>query len=79
MRLFISAKPKSKRTYVKATDDTHFVVAVGEPPDRGAANDAIIHALAAHLGVSRSRLHIIAGISSRKKIIELAPANRKNT
>lgn len=71
MRLFISAKPKSKRAYVKATDDTHLIVAVHEPPDKDAANEAIIDALAKHLGVSHSRLRIISGISSRKKVVEL--------
>ena len=72
MRLFISAKPKSKRTYVKATDDTHFVIAVHEPPDKGAANDAIIHALATFIGIIPARLHIVSGISSRRKIIEMS-------
>ena len=41
MILYVKAKPKSKKEFIKQIDETHFVVAVHEPPEDGKANEAI--------------------------------------
>ena len=71
MKLFITAKPRAKEDNVKKINDTHFVVAVKEPPTQGRANRAIIKTLAEFLNTSPSRLNIIFGHTSRQKIIEI--------
>lgn len=64
MKLYISAKPRAKEEKVKKINETHFRVAVNEPPVQGRANMAIIRVLADFLNVAPSRLKIIAGHTS---------------
>lgn len=71
MKLFVTAKPKSKTTYVKQIDKEHFIVAVKEAAEDGKANDAVIRALADFLQIEPYQLSITSGFASRKKIIEI--------
>lgn len=70
MKLFVTAKPSAKEDSVKKIDDTHFVVAVREPPVQGRANRAIIKALADFLNIAASRLNIVSGHTSKQKVLE---------
>ena len=72
MKLFITAKPRAKEESVEKIDDTHFVVAVKEPPIQGRANAAIINALADFLHIAPTRLSIVSGYTRRKKVIEVS-------
>jgi hypothetical protein len=71
MRLFITAKPGSKEAKIEQIDDTHFVVAVRERPVAGKANVAIVKALAEYFGQAPSLVRIVAGHTSRQKIVEV--------
>jgi uncharacterized protein (TIGR00251 family) len=71
MRIFVRAKPGAKVEKVEKIDDSHFLVAVVQPPIKGKANQAIIKALAEHFGVSPSRVTIVSGHASRQKTIEI--------
>ncbi len=71
MKIFVKAKPRSKETRVEKIDETHFVVAVKEPPVEGKANRAILEALALYFSLPVSRLKIVSGYTSREKVIEL--------
>ena len=51
MKIFVKAKPNAKVERVEKIDETHFVVAVKEPPLRGKANAAIVSALAEYFGI----------------------------
>lgn len=73
MKIFVKAKPRSKEERVEKIDDTHFIVAVKEPPVQGRANAAIIRALAGYLGVSVSSVRITSGFFSKEKIFSLDP------
>jgi hypothetical protein len=46
-------------------------VRVAEAPTDGAANDAVVKLLAKALGVSRSELSIISGVTSRHKRVAI--------
>lgn len=46
-------------------------VFVSAPPVDGAANDAVCSVVAKELGVSRSKVQIVSGISSRNKVLEV--------
>jgi uncharacterized protein YggU (UPF0235/DUF167 family) len=46
-------------------------VRVAARPERGRANDALLDFLAEVLGVSRSRLTLVAGASSRDKVVQV--------
>ena len=71
MKLFVTAKPKFKKVYVKQIDKENFVVAVKEVAEDGKANDAVIRALAEHLQIEPYQLRISSGHNARKKIIEI--------
>lgn len=72
MKIFIRAKPKSKREYVKKVDNTHYIVAVKEPPVSGKANQAIIKSLAEYFHKPSSQINILHGETSKQKIIEIS-------
>lgn len=71
MKIFVKAKPLSKKENVKKIDEGHFVVAVKEPPKDGKANKAIIKALAEYFNVVPSSINLISGFSSRDKTFEI--------
>jgi len=71
MKIFVKAKPSSKKESVDAVDESHFIIAVKEPPREGKANIAIAEALGAHFHIPFSRIRLISGFSSREKVFEL--------
>ncbi len=46
-------------------------IRVAAAPERGRANDEVITVVAAALAISRSAVQLVAGASSRDKIVEL--------
>jgi hypothetical protein len=44
---------------------------VTAPPVDGAANDALIRMIAGELGVSKSRVRLVAGAANRSKVLEI--------
>lgn len=71
MKIYIKAKPKSKREYIKKIDDTHYTIAVKEPPIMGRANQAIIKAMAKYFDKPSFQINIISGEKSKQKIISI--------
>ena len=69
MKIYIIAKAGSRKEFVKQVDETHFTVAVHEPPIDGKANLAIIKALAEYFQKSPSQLEIISGETAKRKTI----------
>lgn len=47
-------------------------VSVAAPPDKGKANEALVRLIATRLGVTRASVSIVAGASSRDKVVEVA-------
>jgi len=71
MKIFVKAKPNAKEEFVKRIDETHFVVAVKEPPVKGKANQAIARALADFFDIPVSSIKLKAGFSNNQKIFEI--------
>ena len=69
MELFVRVKPGSRKgPLVEALEDDPFAswaVYVQERAVDGQANDGVIEAIASHFGVSKSKVTIISGHSSR--------------
>jgi len=63
---YVTVKPKSPRTEVRRNAEG-VLIRVAAPPVEGAANIAAMQALAAALGVPKSRVEITAGATSRLK------------
>lgn len=71
MKIFVKAKPNSKKDFVEKVSENNFIVAVKEPPIDGKANQAILKAIAKHLNIPLSQVSIISGHKSRGKVIEV--------
>ena len=71
MRIFVKARPGSHKECIEKIDDTHFVVAVREPPEKGLANRVIRKVLADFLGVGLARVTQLSGFSSRQKVFSV--------
>ncbi len=71
MKIFVKAKPNAREAKIEKIDETHFLIAVKEPPIQGKANAAITQALAEYFNVPHAHIRIIAGYTSREKIIEI--------
>lgn len=70
MRIQVKAHPRSKKEEVLKKGDTLYEVWVKEAPEDGKANEAILRALARHLGVPRLELSLMAGASSKNKWVQ---------
>ena len=67
----IRVQPKSSRNQVDGFQDGALRARVTAAPTEGQANAAVIAILAKTLGVSKSRLEIIRGYSSRDKVVSV--------
>ena len=67
----VKAHPKAKSNRVEERSPGRFEIWTTAAPDRGAANDAIIRQLAAHLGIAPARLTLKRGATSRAKFFRL--------
>lgn len=73
MKIRVRVYPGAPREAIKEEGmldgDRMFRVWVGEPPVRGLANQAVILLLARHLNVAEAKIKIVAGHTSRNKVI----------
>jgi len=70
-KVSLTVKPNARHASVERISDAEFRVAVRAPAQEGAANRAVIEALAEFLAVPKSTIRIVRGQSSRKKLIEI--------
>lgn len=72
VRFSVRVQPRSSRTGVEGVHGDALKVRVNAPPVDGAANEAVVEVLAEALGVPRRAVRIVAGDSSRTKVVEVA-------
>lgn len=68
--------PRASRTRIGPVVGERLRVAVTSPPVDGAANAAVIDALADAFGVRRSAIEIVRGERGRRKTVSIAGATR---
>lgn len=71
MKHTITVKTQAKKNSVEEAADGSLRVFVKAPPHEGRANEAVIETLAAHFGVPKSRVTIVGGFTSKKKIVKI--------
>jgi uncharacterized protein YggU (UPF0235/DUF167 family) len=72
LRLSVHAHPGARQERVELVDPTTLAVWVRARPVEGQANAAIEQAIAAALHLRPREVKIVAGSSSRRKIVEIA-------
>ena len=71
MRLRLRVRAGARENAVLGLHAGAFKVSVTAAPERGRANRAVIELLAETLGIPASALRIVAGETSRDKIVEI--------
>ena len=70
--LAVRVTPRASRNeIVELLDDGTIKVRIAAPPSDNEANETLIDFLAEVLGVPKSRLDIVAGVSGRDKLISI--------
>lgn len=70
IRFRVRVSPGAKRAGMGGVHDGSLKIAVTQPPENGKANQAVIHAIAKRLGVSKSSVTVVSGLSSRVKTLQ---------
>jgi uncharacterized protein len=63
----VYVQPGAARERLCGEHDGRLKVAVHAAPEKGKANKAVCRLLADSVGVSKSRVHVVAGLTSRQK------------
>ena len=67
----VTVKPNARHIGVEKISESEFRVAVRAPAQDGAANRAVIEALAEFFAIPKSSLRIVRGLSARIKLVEI--------
>jgi len=70
-RLRLRVSPRAKRNAVMGLRGDVLKVSVTAVPERGKANDAVVALLAETLGVAPSSIEIVAGSTSKDKVVSI--------
>ena len=70
-RIWVIVKPQAKKQQLTRLPDGSYQASVHAPAQDGKANQALIELLAREFSVAKSRIAIVRGAASRKKLIEL--------
>ncbi len=71
MKITVRVKPGSRKGPLVEADGDAYTVYVQQRAVDGQANDGVVALLAKHFGVSKSRIDIIRGHSSRIKVVSI--------
>lgn len=70
-RFVITVHTRSPREYVRETDSSSLAVGVPSAPVKGKANAQVIALLSRYFGIPKSRIVIVSGLTSKRKMIEI--------
>ncbi|HVE78429.1 MAG TPA: DUF167 family protein [Gemmatimonadaceae bacterium] len=71
IRLKVHVQPRASRSGIEGTHGDALKVRLAAPPVDGAANEALAALLADALGVARRAVRVVAGATSRAKVVEV--------
>ena len=71
-RLRLRVVPGARRAGVVGRLGEAWKLRVHAAPERGRANDEVVALLAETLGLARSEVRLVAGLTSRDKVVELS-------
>lgn len=70
-RIDIYVQPRASKTMIAGMHDGCVKVRLAAPPVDGAANAALVEFVAERLGMAKSRVRIVSGQASRRKVVEV--------
>lgn len=63
--------PRASKNQIVGKQGDQVKIRLNAPPVDGRANEALVKFLAASLGVSQRQIEIVAGVSSRRKVVRI--------
>lgn len=72
MLVAVKVHPKARLNKVERMGEKEFKVWTTAAPEDGAANKAVIEALAEFLGCSKCKLDVVRGRTSRNKVLRIS-------
>jgi uncharacterized protein len=76
IRIDVYVQPRASKTAVAGMHDGAMRIRLAAPPVDGAANAALIAFVAERIGIAKSRVRVVAGLTSRRKIVEIDGVDR---
>ena len=70
-RINVYVQPRASKTAVAGMHDGCVKIRLAAPPVDGAANAALVEFVAEQLKIAKSRVRIAAGLTSRRKTVEV--------
>jgi uncharacterized protein YggU (UPF0235/DUF167 family) len=70
VKISVTVKPNSRQNKVEKSESGYLIWTQASPTENK-ANKAVVELLADYLNVPKSRITIIAGLKSKRKIIDL--------
>ena len=70
-RITVKVQPRAKTTELAKKIGDAYKLRLAAPPVDGKANEACIRFFAGRFGVAPSAVHIVQGLSSRMKVVEI--------
>jgi len=71
VRINVYVQPRASKTVVAGMHDGCVKIRLAAPPVDGAANAALVEFVAEQLDIAKSRVRITAGLTSRRKTVEV--------
>jgi len=70
-RISIYVQPRASKTMVAGMHDGCVKIRLAAPPVDGAANAALVEFVADQLQIAKSRVRVVTGQTSRRKVVEV--------
>jgi hypothetical protein len=70
-RVEVTVSAGARRSELVGRHGSGWKARIAAPPERGKANRALEELLAAALGVRRDRVAVVAGLTARRKVVEV--------
>jgi len=71
MRIYVKAKPRSKKKEVKQIGENEFEVKLTAIPQKGEANQQLIELLSQYFKIAKSNIKIVGGKSAKTKMVDI--------
>ncbi len=75
-RLDVYVQPRASKTQIAGMHDGRIKIRLAAPPVDGAANAELTRFVAERLGIAKSKVRVVAGEASRRKVIEIEDAEQ---
>ena len=72
MKITVKVTANSKKPRIEKQEDGSYRIYVRAQAIEGKANEDVIESFAEYFGVSKSKLEIIKGLTSKHKIVEIS-------